>query len=109
MPATGYPLAPLTLTDERQHRLLIATALNNAIGGRLNITTTVTLRASATTTTIVDPRIGAMTVPILVPQTADAASALASVYYAFTSRNTITLTHASSANIDQTFGVVLIG
>lgn len=109
MPASGYPGVPRDLPDEKQHRVLIANAVNNMLGGRLNVTTTVTLTPSATTTSLIDSRIGALTVPLLVPQTAHAASALSSVWYEFASRNTITLHHASSANTDQTFGVVLIG
>ena len=106
---TGYPLAPLLLSDEKEHRRQLATLLNNTIKGKLNAVTSVTLAASSTTTTITDARIGPNTFIGLEPTTANAASARASLYVSARTKGSATLAHASSANVDQTFMVLLIG
>jgi hypothetical protein len=78
--------------------------------GKLNATTTVTLAPSATTTTLTDARIGAASVIILVPLTANASTAeKAGIHISARSEGSATLTHPSSANTGQDFAVVIIG
>ena len=68
----------------------------------------VTLDANSTTTTVTDPRIGVHSVPICMPTTANAA-AIAVPYRSDNLTGSMTLTHASDANTDKTFKVVLVG
>jgi hypothetical protein len=106
---TGYPIAPLFLSDEKEHRRQLAQFLNNTIAGHLNAVTNVTLTPSATTTTVTDARIGPNTHMSFTPLTANAATARAALYVSARSKGSATLTHANSANADQTFSVLLIG
>lgn len=109
MSTQGYPLAPQTFPNEKEHRRLIASAANLALQGKLNAVTKVTLAASATTTTLTDARIGANTWLGFQPTTADAAAALSGLYVSAQQKGQATLTHASTASVDRTFSVLLIG
>ena len=106
---SGYPLAPQTMPDEKQHRRKLAETANLAIGGKLNALLPVTLTASSTTTTVTDSRIGTNTYFGFQPTTADAAAALSGLYVSAQKKGSATLTHASTASTDRTFTVLLIG
>ena len=105
----GYVPAPLYMPDEKEHRRRLAQATLSLGKGKLNAVTTVTLAVSATTTTLTDARIGSTTFIGFSPLTAHAAAAVASLYVSSQKNGQATLTHASSANSDQTFSVLLIG
>jgi len=77
--------------------------------GKLNCTTTVTLAAGATTTTLTDARIGAASWIGFMPTTAHAAAALGGLYVSARAQGSATLTHANTADVDKTFGVLIIG
>ena len=106
----GYDVPPVTLPDEKQHRRLIAQCLQGAMSGKLNCVTSITLTPSATSTAIIDKRIGANTFIGFTPRTLNASTAWTSGLYVASKQNgQATLNHASSANTDQTFDVLLIG
>lgn len=106
----GYQGVPAMLADEREHRRQIAQAVNNQLTGKLNAVTSVTLTPSATSTTLTDARIGANTFIGFTPRSANAVTAQISGLYVSSKQNgQATLTHASSANTDQTFDILLIG
>lgn len=65
---------------------------------------TVTLTASATTTTVTDKSITSESVIALMPTTANAAAALGTTYVSARSKGSFTLTHANNAQTDRTFG-----
>lgn len=110
MTTKGYPVPPPNMGNERAHRELIAQCLQGAMQGKLNAVTKVTLTPSATTTTITDARIGAETHFSFSPLTLNAVTALASgLYVSSQQKGSAVLTHASSANADQTFSVLMIG
>lgn len=92
-------------TTDRQLREAVARVML----GKLNATGAVTLTASSTTTTLTDPRIGAESVILFMPTTANAKTAAANLYVSARASGSATLTHASSANVDQTFGYCVIG
>lgn len=92
--------APLAIVVDFVNRLLI---------GKLNATVDVTLTASVTTTTLNDSRIGASSFLDFMPQTANAATAKANIYVTGRTKGQATINHASSANVDQTFTVLIIG
>lgn len=97
--------SPGPATDDRTLREIVA----GVMLGKLNATGTVTLTASSTTTTLTDPRIGAESVILFMPTTANAKTAAANLYVSARASGSATLTHASSANVDQTFGYIVIG
>ena len=66
---SAAPGVALTHTDEAEHRLLLAQAVNKLFDGKVNSIGQVTLAASTTTTTINDRRIGLDTAVILIPTT----------------------------------------
>jgi len=100
---------PLSMPDQAQHIRLITNVLNNTLDGKLNSTGTVTLTASATSTTLSDVRIGGNSVILFTPTTSNGATAHANLYVSAKASGTATLTHASSSNTDQTFDYVVIG
>lgn len=103
-----YPgVAPL-LADEKAHRRQIASVLNNALRGRLNVTGTVTLTAGATSTTVTDDRITFQSYVDFMPQTANAATAKANIWVE-PADGSFVIHHASSANTDQTFTWAVLG
>ena len=77
--------------------------------GKLNCTTTVTLTASATTTRLTDPRIGAESVILFTPLTVNAAGAMTNLYVSARDQGTATLTHGSTATTDRSYGIAILG
>lgn len=86
-----------------------AAAINGLLAGKSNNTGTVTLAASATGTTLSDPRIGGGSVIVFMATTASAAGAAAALHVSARGKGVATLTHASDAATDQTFGYAVIG
>lgn len=87
--------------------------LNSFLNGKTNNIGSFTLTASSTTTTLTfaTGQLGQDTVISWTPTTANAASATASLYVSSrdVANKTLTLTHASTADIDKTFSYVLTG
>lgn len=82
----------------------------NALGsGRSNAIGSVTLTASATTTTVTDRRAAIDSVITLMPTTSNAAAAIGSTYVSSRGIGTFTLTHASNAQADRTFKYAIQG
>ena len=104
-----FPVVPLSMPDHGQHLRLVSTSLNNTIDGKLNSTGTITLSASATTSTLTDARIGGNSVILFIPTTANGSTAFANLYVSAKGDGSATITHASSSNADQTFDYVVIG
>ncbi len=90
----------------------LAEIINNMMRGKLNVVASVTLNANATTTVVNDARISGFSALLLQPMTAHAAAALyssTSVLVTSQLSGSATLTHASDANTDKTFNLVIIG
>lgn len=85
--------AKLANRSSEEHRREIATKLNLALQGRLNVLSTVTLEAGTTSTVIDDPRIWRETRPVLVPLSDIAAAMLPFVHVSARDNGTLTLTH----------------
>jgi hypothetical protein len=105
----GIPVPPQDMAHEKEHRRQLARGVANALNGKTNNTGSVTLTASATSTTLTDPRIGAASIILFMPTTSTAATAAAALYVSARTRGSATLTHASNAAVNQTFGFVVIG
>ena len=100
---------PLSMPDTAQHIRLISSVINNTVDGKLNATGDVTLTASSTSTTLTDARIGANSIILFMPTTANGNSAKANLYVSARGDGTATLTHSSDSATDQTFGYIVIG
>lgn len=94
---------PRSWHDVADHIVRLADAINNILRGKLNNAGSLTLTANSATTTLTDIRIGADSVILLQPTTANAATALANVYFSSPGIGTITVNHASNAQTDRTF------
>jgi hypothetical protein len=86
-----------------------AQVVNQLARGKSNNVGEITLRASQTTTTLIDPLIGPQSYIDFMPTTSNAATAKADLYVSARTAGQATLTHASSANTDQTFVYVVVG
>lgn len=100
---------PVFNPDADSHRTVIAQAVNNLIVGKLRVTGEVTLTASATTTVVEDNQFESIMVPLLIPMSASAATALAVTYVSNRTKGAFTLTHDSDAATDRTFAYVRLG
>ena len=109
MAENQFPVVPLSMPDNSVHLRLVSSSLNNTIDGKLNSTGTISLSASATTTTLTDARIGGNSVILFSPTTANGKTAFANLFVSAKVSGSATLTHASSSNTDQNFDYVVIG
>ena len=100
-----YPSVPPGGTDART----TANVIRNLVDGKSNNTGSITLTASATSTTITDQRVGANSVIVLMPKTANAATAMTSIYVSARGTGTATLTHDSNSATDRHLEYVIIG
>ena len=100
-----YPSVPPGGTDART----TANVIRNLVDGKSNNTGSITLQASATSTTITDQRVGANSVIVFMPKTANAATAMTSLYVSARGTGTATLTHDSNAATDRSFEYAIIG
>jgi hypothetical protein len=112
-PRAAYadPTTPPQLddSDPDRHRRQIAEAVRQILDGKVNVVKTVTLRASQTTTTVTDTRIGATSFIGLMPTTLNAAGALATTYISARTDGQATITHANTADADKTFILLILG
>tara|TARA_B100000674_G_scaffold182815_1_gene148060 strand:- start:941 stop:1267 length:327 start_codon:yes stop_codon:yes gene_type:complete len=100
---------PLSMPDQAQHLRLVSTTLNNVMDGKINSTGEITLRASQTTTTLEDARIGGDSVIVFMPITANGKTAENDLFVSARQSGQATLTHASSGNTDQNFAYIIVG
>lgn len=105
----GYPGISTFDGDESQFRRQVANVLNNVLSGKTNNTSSFTVAANAATTTLTNSRIGANSVILLMPTTANAAAALANVYFTGFLEGSCTVNHANNAQADRTFRYAVIG
>lgn len=83
--------------------------INRLLSGRLNASTTVTLTANATSTTLTDPRISIESFIGFMPTTATAALAMTALYVSARTSGSATLTHNNTADVDRTYVALIIG
>lgn len=88
----------------------VAQIVNQIVQGKaINCYGSVTLTASAASTTLTDKRIGVYSVILFCPTTANAATATGNLYVSAKGNGTATLTHTNNAQTDRTFDYVVIG
>lgn len=97
--------------EENAPQFHIIATINRLLLGRLNAFQDFTLAANAATTTITDPRIGANTAIVLVPQTTNAAAALSTTFIpkATMKKGSAVINHANTVQTDRSFRALLIG
>jgi hypothetical protein len=89
--------------------LLARTVLNNAVSGKLNVVGDLTLAVNAATTTLADPAITRASFIGLMPMTANAADALATLHFDPTGSGSVVVHHANNAQTDRAFRYFVIG
>jgi hypothetical protein len=102
-------IIPGYLTNDPEWKRGMATWAAEANQGHLANTGTVTLLSGTVTTVLTDSRIGAYCFVGLMPQTSNAAGAIATTYIASQSQGGATITHASAATGDRTFRFCILG
>jgi hypothetical protein len=85
----------------------VAEVVNNSMNGKTNNTGSVLLRASNTTTTITDERLGFDSVILLSPLTANAAAQ--TPYVSTKAKGSVVITHTSTAHTDLNFDYIIVG
>lgn len=108
MATSGFPGVQEKDNNEVAHRAKLARSINAAMQGKLNATGTVTLTASATSTTLTDPRLTVSSFIEFMATTSDAATAKANIYVTNQNTGTAKINHASNAAVDQTFTYLII-
>ena len=81
--------------------------INSHADGKLDCYGSVTLTASAASTTVTDYRAGGSSIIIFMPTTAHAAADMNSMYVSARGQNTFTITHANNANTDRIFNYMV--
>lgn len=111
MTISSYPVAPETDANEAEHRRKLAKIINSVRGGKMNAVSTVTLTANASSTTLTDSRLTVQSYIGLMPQTANAATALATTYIPASTmlKGSAVIQHANNAQTDRAFTLVIIG
>lgn len=113
MVQNSYPTVPENDVNDFEHRRKLAKTVNNAIAGKLNAVTTLTLAASVATTTLTDARITPQSFIGLMPQTANASAEIGAgtIYILATNQTSgsVIITHANNAQTDRTFTLLIIG
>ena len=104
----GYPGVSPYDDDEGRHRRSLAAVLNNVLSGKMNNTGSLTITANAASTTLTDSRIGANSVILLMPTTANAAAALTNIYFNTFLKGSCVANHANNAQVDRIFRYAVI-
>ncbi len=105
----SFQNVPQAWSNLRDHLQKLAIGINALGDGRSNAVGTVTLRASETTTTISDDRIGPDSVLSFMPTTSTAAAAMDVLYISARGKGTATITHDSDAASDRTYSYCIQG
>lgn len=100
---------PRSWHDAKDHLARISDAINNILRGKTNNGGELTLTANSATTTLADIRIGADSVILLQPTSANGAAALSGLYFGTPGDGSVTINHANNAQTDKTFRYVVIG
>jgi len=88
-----------------------ANVVNLLVDGKINAAGSVTLGASATSTTVTDYRVGSESVIVFTPTTANAAAEQGggTMFLSARAKQSFTITHANNSQTDRTFIYIVIG
>jgi hypothetical protein len=99
----------MTVSTNERDQTKINRAIQQLEQGRLNVGGVCTLAVGATSTVVTAPNCGAGSQVQLTPKTANAAAALATAFVSAVANGSFTVTHASNAQTDRTFGYACFG
>lgn len=101
----------LTVSPNEESQRKQNNVLRGVMDGKTNNTGSFTLTASVASTAVTDLRVGADSVILVSPTTANAATEWASggMYISSVGKDTFTVTHANNAQTDRTFNYAVIG
>lgn len=109
MSSQGYAAVSEMLGDEREHRRKIAQKVNTILGGKVNCTIDVVVTASATTTTITDPRISYFSfLSVMAFDATGAADIVAGIYFSTFNSGSVVMNHRSAAGV-RSLRVCILG
>jgi len=89
--------------------ILARTVLNNAMAGKLNVAGEFVLTAGSATSVLNDALITRASCVTLMPLTANAASALSTLYFDATGSGSVVIRHANNGQTDRSFRYAIIG
>ncbi len=101
----GYPAIPAHGNWDIAARNII----NRMLGGKLNVAGEVTLISRMASTLLLDEQINATSVILLMPMSANAASALANLWFSTPERGSVVINHSDDNFNDRTFRYIVIG
>lgn len=109
----GYNLVPEVQGNEVEHRRKLAIGVNQALSGKINVCSNVTLTPNAASTTITDQRIAVTSFIHFMPQTANASAELGNgtIYVPQVTqlKGSAVVQHANNAQTDRTYTIVILG
>ncbi len=94
---------PINNPNTLQQVLLLSQTIFEMLKGRDNSVGTFTLNAGATETTVTDNLFNSDMVPLWVPTTANAATAMTNLRVTTRNNGSFVLTHSNTADADKTF------
>lgn len=100
---------PLSLGDTGRWLYDIASRVNEMIDGRSNAIGEVTLNPNDTSTTVDDLRVGVDSRILLMPTTPNAAAGITTTYIYTVTKQSFTIIHTNTAQIDRTFKYAIVG
>jgi hypothetical protein len=104
------PLAPIDWAGNTEEWVRkVVDVVNRIMDGKINATGDLTLTANAASTALADMRITPNSCILLMPTTANAATALATTYVSARTEESATVTHANNAQTDRTFRYAILG
>lgn len=111
VPLSGTPPKQVSNAAESRWVRIIAETVNRILGGKMNVTLSVTLTANSATTTVTDARIGPFSALLFMPATAHASAEIAagSFYVSAQQNGQATITNANNAQTDRTFTMAILG
>lgn len=83
--------------------------INNAVAGKINVLGEITLDANAATTTLSDALITQASFIGLMPMSANAAAAMASLFFAPSATGSVVISHTNNGQSDRTFRYAVLG
>lgn len=98
--------------ETQEHIRQQALAINEILNGKINSISTVTLTASAASTTVTDFRVSTDSVILFMPTTANASAEIGNgtMYVSTrTAGESFVITHANNAQNDRTFAYAILG
>ena len=110
---SSYPGVRIDHHDGGEHRREIAEKVNSINQGKINVVSTITLTINVASTTLNDTRIGANSIIVLVPTTANASAEIGNgtIYltYPNATEKQAVINHANNAQADRTFVYAVLG